>query len=139
MASKVTAWGKHATILPYILWLGLLSGLCPSGYLTKTLYVFIFFPLCTTCLANLIILDNLHLAKSKSYSTPHSAVFSIHLPLHPLCSKHFPQNPFLKYLPGDLNSCSHLCSIIHTLYQAKIELHILSQKLTILFYYETFC
>jgi len=32
--------------------LGQLSGLLPSGFLTKILYAFLISPMCTTCLAN---------------------------------------------------------------------------------------
>ena len=50
-----TAW-RYILILSCHLTLGLPSGLFPSGFLTKTLYTPLLFPIRSTCLAYLILL-----------------------------------------------------------------------------------
>jgi hypothetical protein len=58
---------------------GTSSGLLPSGFLTKILYAFLIYNLCTTSLAHLILRYLIILtisAKSSIYGDPHSTVFS---------------------------------------------------------------
>jgi len=53
--------------------LGLLSGLFPSGFPTKTLYTFIIYPMHDTYLAHLILLDLITLiifGDERNYDTP---------------------------------------------------------------------
>ena len=51
-----TAW-RSTLILSSHLWLGLPSGLFPSGFPTKTLYTILLSPIHATCPAHLILLD----------------------------------------------------------------------------------
>jgi hypothetical protein len=47
----------HVTILSSHLCLGLLGGLFLSGFLTRTLYTFLYPPMHSACLAHLILSD----------------------------------------------------------------------------------
>jgi len=51
-----TSW-RSILILSSHLSLCIPSGLLLSGFLSKTLYIFLFSPLCTTCLTHLILLN----------------------------------------------------------------------------------
>ena len=48
---------RSILIFSYHLWPSLPSGLFPSGFLTKTLYVPLLSPICATCSAHFILLD----------------------------------------------------------------------------------
>jgi hypothetical protein len=56
--------------------LGLPSGLIPSGFPTKALLEFRFFPMCATCPVHLILdmIFLLYLAKSTYYEAPHYTI-----------------------------------------------------------------
>jgi len=69
----------HGITFSFCLCPGLPCGLFPSGFLTKTLYVFIYFPICATCPAYLFDLID----SSMTYEAPHYTVFSLSL-LHPV-------------------------------------------------------
>jgi hypothetical protein len=65
---------------------GHLSGLFPSGFLTKTLYTFLSSTMHAMCLGKLILLDLICLmilGMSTNYEAPHCAISSIILLLHP--------------------------------------------------------
>ena len=88
-----TSWRSILTLSSYLC-LGLSSGLSPSGFPTKILYVPLHFPMHATCPANLILLDIITwiiFGEYRSLSSSlcgllHSPITLSHLDLHILLS-----------------------------------------------------
>jgi len=80
-------------ILSSHLRLGRATGLFPSGFPTKILYIFLISPMRGTCLANLILFHLITLIISCEGEAPHYAVFSTLLPHPPAYVQKFSQQP----------------------------------------------
>jgi hypothetical protein len=98
--SHYLATGLHATILSFHKCPGLPSGPFPSGFPIKTLYVFIFSPICVMCPAHLTLYDLIILIiwgvqVMKFHTVQFSAIFYWFILLR---YKYSPPHPILKHL-----------------------------------------
>jgi hypothetical protein len=104
---------RSIPLLASYICLGLLSGLFPSGFLTKILYTFLISPMHTTCLAQLILLDLIIVTIfGKIYKLWSSSLCSFLQP--PTTSSLLGPNVFLSTLFSNArNLCSYLSEKDH--------------------------
>jgi len=95
-----SSW-RSSLILSSHLQLGLPSGLFPSGFPTKSLYVLLLSPIRTTCPAHLILLYLItRMTFGEQYISLSYSIWSFSIPryLDPPRPKYSPQYPILKHL-----------------------------------------
>ena len=100
MPSHLTSWRSILILYSHVR-LDLPSGLFPSGFPTKTLYVYLLSPICATCYVHLILLDLVaRIILGEQYRSLTSSLCSFFpLPCYfvPLRPKYSPQHPILKH------------------------------------------